>query len=83
MVNKAIKISEENYQWLLSIATELQRRYKKPVSFDEALLVLRNKKMEKGNILDLAGRWKMSDKEAEKFVKDVKKGWKKWKIPSV
>lgn len=25
---------------------------------------------------DLAGSWKMSDKEAEEFMSELKKGWK-------
>ena len=36
----------------------------------------------KKDIMEFAGRWKMSDEEAEKFKKDMKKGWKKWEIPS-
>lgn len=42
-----------------------------------------NKSMkERKKLSDLAGRWKMSDEEAKKFLKDARKGWKKWKIPS-
>jgi hypothetical protein len=26
---------------------------------------------------DLAGKWKMTDKEAVEFIKEMKKGWKK------
>lgn len=83
MTSKTIKISEENYIWLLKLAAELQKKNNRPVSFDYALNSLKNKKMEKRSILDVAGRWKMSDREAEKLKKDLKKGWKNWKIPSV
>lgn len=27
---------------------------------------------------DLAGTWKMSDKEVEEFMSDLKEGWKKY-----
>ncbi len=82
---KTIKISKENYVWLLKLAAEMQKNSEKLVSFDSALNNLRNEKMKnkEGSILDLAGRWKMSDEEAKKFLKDTRKGWKKWKIPSV
>ncbi|MBS3138379.1 hypothetical protein J4207_01600 [Candidatus Woesearchaeota archaeon] len=29
---------------------------------------------------NLAGRWTMSDKEAKNFEKELREGWKKWKI---
>jgi len=82
---KTIKISKENYVWLLKLAAQMQKDSEKLVSFDSALNNLRNEKMKnkEGSILDLAGRWKMSDEEAKKFLKDARKGWKKWKIPSV
>ena len=37
MASKVIKIKEENYSWLLKIASDLQKKLGKPVSFDEAL----------------------------------------------
>ncbi|MBS3080511.1 hypothetical protein J4221_03495 [Candidatus Pacearchaeota archaeon] len=82
--SKTIKVSKENYLWLLRLAAEMQKEYNKPVSFDIVLEELKNKNMKKKkSILDLAGRWKMSDKEAEEFMKDIRKGWGKWKIPSL
>ncbi len=83
MVSKTIKVSEENYLWLLRLASELQKRREKPISFDDTLQTLREGKMGKNKISDLAGSWKMSNAEAEKFKKDARKGWGKWKIPSV
>jgi len=80
--SKTIKISKENYLWLLKLAAEIQKEYHRPVSFDATLNSLRNGKMEKKKLSDLAGKWKMSDKEAKEFMKNAKKGWKKWKIPS-
>ena len=83
MASKTIKVSEENYVWLLKIAAELQIKNKKPVSFDETLHILRTGKMEKGKLSELAGSWKISDIEAEKLKKNLRKGWGKWQIPSV
>jgi predicted CopG family antitoxin len=82
MESKTIKISGENYKWLIGIASELQRQKGRPVSLDEAIGD-RIKKSNVDNILNIAGTWRMSDKEAEKIKKSVKKGWTKWKIPSV
>ena len=36
-MGKAIKVKEENYKWLLKIASDIQKKLGKPVSFDEAL----------------------------------------------
>lgn len=83
MVSKSIKISEKNYFWLLSMAAEMQKKYGRVVSFDETLNVLKGEEVGNKKISDLAGKWKMSDTEAKKFMKDIRKGWRKWKIPSV
>ena len=85
MESKTIKISKENYLWLLRLSAELQKEQHKPVTFDFVIENLRNNKMEKKkSIMDLAGRWKdMTDEEAEKFMKDIRKGWGKWEIPSL
>lgn len=72
---KTIKISEENYQWLVGLSSEFQKELRHPVSLDKAL-----KMLHKGKISELAGSWKMSDKEAEAFSKKIEGGWKKWKI---
>ncbi|MEK6840337.1 MAG: hypothetical protein AABX79_00060 [Nanoarchaeota archaeon] len=37
MGSKAIKVKEENYNWLLKKASDIQKKVGKPVSFDEAL----------------------------------------------
>ena len=39
--------------------------------------------MKSDKLSDLAGSWNISDKEVKKMKKDFRKGWKKWKIPSV
>lgn len=43
MTSKAIKVKEENYKWLLKIASDIQKKVGKPVSFDEALTDIKNK----------------------------------------
>lgn len=85
MDSKTIKISKENYQYLLTLASELQKTYKRPVSFDETISVMKDKKMNsnKNNLSDIAGKWKITDKEAKEIKLDVRKGWNKWKISSV
>jgi len=83
MTSKTIKISEENYKWLLQIAAELQKRREQIVTFDIALSELRGEKMKNKKLSDLAGRWRMSDEEWKRIKKDLKRGWRGWKIPSV
>ncbi|MBS3134212.1 hypothetical protein J4214_03195 [Candidatus Woesearchaeota archaeon] len=75
MEMKTVKMSKENYEWLCKIAGKMQMEEERNISIDEALSKLRKK----GNILDLAGSWEMSDEEAEKFLKDTRKGWTMWK----
>ena len=43
MSSKTIKIKEENYKWLLKIASDIQKKLGRPVSFDEALSEIKNK----------------------------------------
>lgn len=84
MTTKTIKVSEENYLWLLRIAAELQKRSERPVSFDETIYSLRSGiKVKRNKLSNLAGSWKMSDKEADILKKNLKKGWGKWAISSV
>jgi len=43
MGSKAVKISEENYKWLLKIASDIQKKLGRRISFDEALTEIKNK----------------------------------------
>ena len=79
METKTVKISAANYREIYEYAGELQRKWGKPVSLDRALSFL----FHKNKLSDLAGCWKMSDKEAEEMMKTIRKGWKEWKIKSV
>ena len=78
-MTKAIKISDENYRWLSKIAGSLQAEIGAKVSIDGAITHL---KKGKKSIMDLAGSWNMSDKEAEELKKSLRKGWASWKIKS-
>ena len=43
MVSKVIKVKEDNYKWLLEIASDIQKKLGRPVSFDEALTKIKDK----------------------------------------
>ena len=75
MNSKTIKIGEENYRWLVQISGEMQKEIGRPVSIDYAL-----RRMHTKSISELAGRWKISDKENKSIRDNLAKGWKKWKI---
>ena len=83
MASKTVKISNENYVWLVHLAAELQKRYSKQISFDEVISTLKEGKIKSNKISDLAGSWNISEKEAEKMKKNMRKRWKKWEILSV
>lgn len=78
MEAKTVKISEANYRALCEYAGELQRDLGEVVSVDRALTFV----LYRSKLSDLAGSWKMSDKESDEIMKDIKKGWKNWKIKS-
>jgi predicted CopG family antitoxin len=82
MVSKTIKISEENYIWLLQLAAELQKKYQKQITFDNTLNVLKNGRLGENKLSDLAGSWNLSDNEVKTLKKRLRKSWK-WKMPFV
>jgi hypothetical protein len=68
--SKTVKISEPNYKAICEFAGELQIELGEPVSINKALsYVLKRKKLS-----DLAGTWKMNDKEADEMLKSLDKG---------
>ena len=79
METKTIKISSLNYKWICEYAGELQHEFGEPISIDKALTFLGKRT----KLSDLAGAWKMGDKDAEIMMKTLKKGWGAWKISSV
>lgn len=81
-MDKTVKVDENTYKMINELVGELRSEEKRPVSINEALSrILKEKKM-KRNIMDFAGSWNMSDKEAEKMKADLKKTWSKWKPKS-
>ena len=83
MVSKTIKISEENYKMLLKIMAIIQHKNGHRASFDDAIDNLAERKEKKRKLSNLAGSWKMNDEEWDNIRSELKRGWKKWKIPSV
>ncbi len=75
----SIKISEENYEKLSDLSGRLRQKLKKPVSINDAISYL----YKTTKLSDLAGSWKMSDMEADDFIKSIRKDWKKWATKSV
>ncbi|MBI5389091.1 hypothetical protein HZB01_01795 [Candidatus Woesearchaeota archaeon] len=78
MVNMGIsvKISEDNYRMLCSLSGRLQEKQGKTVTINDAISHL----SKKGKLSDLAGSWKMTDKEVEEMFSGLQKGWKNWSI---
>ncbi|MBI2668145.1 hypothetical protein HYX17_05260 [Candidatus Woesearchaeota archaeon] len=74
----SIKISDENYKRLASLSGRLREELHKPISINEAINFLYIKR----KISELAGSWEMTDKEAEDFMGNLKRGWKRWTIKS-
>ena len=79
MDTKTIKISSDTYREVCELAGELQKELGEPVSLDKALSFLVHKR----KLSDLAGSWKMNEKEATQMMKTLQKGWNTWKIKSV
>ncbi|MCL5877711.1 MAG: hypothetical protein M1540_07870 [Candidatus Bathyarchaeota archaeon] len=79
--SKSIKVSKETYAELSEIAGELQLKLKRPVSIEEAIKQLTKRRKKGVKISDLAGSWKMTDREAEEIKASIDEAWKKWKIP--
>lgn len=81
--SKTIKISKETYAKLSKVAGELQMRFKRPVSLDEAMNYLLSLKRgrKRFKISDLAGSWEMSDEEWVEIRASLTEAWRKWKVP--
>jgi predicted CopG family antitoxin len=78
---KSIKVSKETYAELSEIAEKLQFKLKRPVSIEEAIRHLAKRRKKGVKISDLAGSWKMGDKEAEDIKASIGRTWEQWKIP--
>jgi hypothetical protein len=76
---KAIKVSKETYAELSAIAGELQVKLKRPVSIEEAMKHLINKRRKGKKITDLAGSWNITDEEAQEIKASISQVWETWK----
>ncbi len=74
-MSKTIKIRDENYSLLAKLAGRLQTVSGRPVSIDDALSQLLGKE----DIMNLAGSWDLSDKEAETLKKEIEELWSEWR----
>jgi predicted CopG family antitoxin len=78
--SKSIKVSKETYAELSEIAGELQLKLKRPVSIEEAIRQLTKRRKKGVKISDLAGSWKMNDREAQEIKTSINEAWEKWTI---
>jgi hypothetical protein len=78
---KVIKISDENYEFLLKETAKLQYNSQKKSTFDDAITYIKENqsKSKQATLLSLAGSWsKISEDEFAKYKQELKKGWKSW-----
>jgi len=71
MTTKAIKISDENYRLLASIAGEMQREEGRPISVDEALGKVLSRPKPRKTMLDLAEL-----KDDKEFIKALETAYR-------
>ena len=79
-VEKTIKVDENTYRMLNELVGEIRSEEKRPVSINEALAKVLKEKKRKRNIMDFAGSWDMSNKEAEEIKRDLKRHRGSWTI---
>ncbi|MFA4819417.1 MAG: hypothetical protein WC613_00490 [Candidatus Aenigmatarchaeota archaeon] len=79
-MDKTVKVDENTYRMLNELVGEIRSEEKRPVSINEALSRILKEKKKKKNIMDFAGSWDMSDKEAEKMKADLKRHRRLWTI---
>lgn len=80
-MEKTVKVDEGTYKMLNELVGELRLEKQRPVSMNEALKKIMKEK-KKRNIMDFAGSWMMSDKEADNMKRSLKKAWSSWKPKS-
>jgi len=76
-MSKTVRIDEETYRKLSEYAGELQSKFKRPVSINEAIKHLTQKIHLSNKISDLSGIWKTTDEEIEEIMTNLRRGWKK------
>ena len=78
-MEKTIKVDENTYRMLNELVGEIRSEKKRPVSINEALATILKEKKRR-NIMDFAGSWEMSEKEADEIKRDIKRHRKSWTI---
>jgi len=78
IMGKAIKISEENYRWLMDIASKLQKKSGKVMTLNDSINEIKKYYLLKKSIIGLSGKWKMKESESNKIKEEIKLGWSKW-----
>ncbi|MGB9854571.1 MAG: hypothetical protein ACPLRY_07195 [Candidatus Bathyarchaeales archaeon] len=74
---RTVKVGKELYERLCEVAGELQVKFKRRVSLDEAMeYLLREKRLK---VSDFAGAWSMSDEEEVEILRSLREGWSRWK----
>jgi hypothetical protein len=69
-MTKMVRIDDESCSTLAELAGKFQTVLKKPVSVDGV-----SQRLEKGDIMNLAGSWNLSDEEAENLKKEIEELW--------
>ncbi len=75
----SIRVNDELYRELNKVAGELRAELGRPVSMEDVLEHLLNSRRLKFS--DFAGAWKMSDEEANDFMRGLGESWRRWKYP--
>jgi len=70
---RTIKISDNNYKWLLKISSDLQKKKEKKVSFDDALKELAVNNGKKNSIMNFAGKLELSEKNSKNMIEGIYK----------
>lgn len=69
-MTKMMRVDDESYSTLAELTGKRHSALKKPVSIEGEPQLL-----EKGDIMNLAGSWNLSDEEAENLKKEIEELW--------
>jgi len=78
-VSRVVRVDDEIYAALARIAAELQASLGRKVSLMEAVRHLLERKEGKGDIIELAGSWKMGDAEAAALKREIRRNRSAWR----
>jgi len=79
-MSRVVRVDEEIYAALARMAADLQKSFGRKVSLMEAIRhLLAAKESEAGDVMELAGAWKMSDREAASLKKMIERSRSAWR----